>query len=351
MALRSRRAAPLTLGQLAEIVGGELHGDASRRVSGAAEIEDAGSDDLIFCAETRRSAALATTSAAVALLPPGLQPEIEASALNVIRVADPHVAAARALEALYPLEHAAPGVHASATVGDGVALGEGVSIGPQAVIGEGARIGAGTEIGAGCSVGPAVIIGRRCLLMANVSVYDGTEIGDRVVLHCGVVIGADGFGYAGIGAERVKVPQMGGVLIEDEVEIGANACVDRGTFRNTRIGRGSKIDNLVQIGHNCDIGAHCAVSGLAGLSGSTVLEEGVILGGNVGTAGHQVIGAGSMVAAKSGVHGDLPPGSIVGGYPHLDVRLWRRVVASLPKLPELIRRVRRLERAAQEPQE
>lgn len=309
-----------------------------------AEPEDAGAADLAFLTPSRRSTAGASSEAGVLLLPEGM--EIAGTGVR-IRVADPYLAAAKVLEELYPEVRQTEGVDPSAVVAADAVIGEGASIGPLVTVGSGARVGARTEVGPGCVIGPGAVIGEDCLLHANVTLYDGVSLGDRVRLHSGVVLGADGFGYARDGALQVKVPQVGTVIVEDDVEIGANACVDRGTFRATRIGAHTKIDNLVQIGHNCDIGRNCALSGLTGLAGSTVLEDGVITGGNVGTAGHQRIGKGAMVAAKSGVHGDVAPGALVGGYPQLDMSVWRRVVASLPRLPELVRRVRRLERAVE----
>lgn len=313
-------------------------------MNGLAELDDAGPQDAAFCTGRRHLGRLRCCTAGVVLLPPALEPEFDSGPRNVIRVADPYRAAVRLLEHFYPVEPAGEGVHPSAVVGVDVTLGSAVRVGPQAVIEDGARIGEGTEIGAGCVVGPGVSIGDDCLLHANVTLCDGTTIGDRVILHSGVVLGADGFGYVREGAKHLKVPQVGGVLIEDDVEIGANSCVDRGTLRSTRVGAGSKIDNLVQVGHNCDIGRNCSLCGLVGLAGNTVLEDGVVLGGNVGTAGHLTIGQGATVAAKSGVNSDVAAGSVGGGLPYMEVRTYRRVAGALPRLPELLRRVRRLER-------
>ncbi len=278
-------------------MGGELHGAATHRVRGVAELENATESDAAFCIARRKLAALRCTRAGVVLVPPGLEPELEATGRATIRVDDPYRAVVHLLEHLYPLQRQPAGVHPTAAVAEDAVLGAEVSIGPQAVIGAGARIGARTEIGPGCVVAPQVIVGEDCVLYPNVTLYDRTTLGDRVILHACSVLGADGFGFARDGSAQVRMPQIGGVLIEDDVEIGANSCVDRGTLRRTRVGRGTKIDNLVQIGHNCDIGEHCALSGLVGLAGSTVLEDGVILGGNVGSAGHLVVGTVRSVAA------------------------------------------------------
>lgn len=347
MARRSRSTEGLSLAAVAELVGGELEGDPERIVDGVAEIELASAGDIAFLADRKRLRALSTTNAAAVLLSPELHFGQAPPSENVglIRVGDPYCAVALVLDALYPLQPAINSIHGSAAIDPGAHLAKDVAVGAHVEIGIDAVIGARSEIGHGCTIGRAVQLGEDCVVYPNVTVYEGTRIGDRVVLHAGVVIGADGFGFARDGSDQLKIPQIGGVVIEDDVDIGANSCVDRGTLRDTRVGAGTKIDNLVQIGHNCDIGRQCAISAQTGLSGSTVLEDGVIVGGNVGTAGHQVIGAGSMLAARSGVHGDLPAGSVVGGSPHMEIGLWRRVIASLAKLPEFRRRVRRLEKA------
>ena len=326
-----------------------MDGDPERIVEGVAEIELASERDIVFVTDSKRARALASTCAGAALVPQELEiaQHTRGKGINLIRVEDPYCAVALVLDALYPLQATTSGIHASARIGPGAELATDVAVGAHVEIGAATVIGARSQIGHGCTIAPGVRLGEDCTLYPNVTVYEGTRIGDRVVLHAGVVIGADGFGFARHGSYQRKIPQIGGVILEDDVDIGANSCIDRGTLRDTRVGAGTKIDNLVQIGHNCDIGRHCAISGQAGLSGSTVLEDGVIVGGDVGTSGHQVIGAGSMLAAKSGVHGDLPPGSVVGGSPHMEIGLWRRVVGALTKLPELRRRVRRLEKAAE----
>lgn len=345
MARRSRLEAGITVGELADRLQGEVSGDAALRIHGLTEIDVAGPHDAVYAVDGRRAAEALRSTAGVVLLPRHLQAP---AGRTCIRVVDAAVAAAVTLEILYPLQKSTLGVHPTAALGRDVVLGAEVSIGACAVVEDGAEIGAGTEVGPGCCVGAGVRIGAGCVLYPRVTIYPGCSLGDRVVVHAGAVIGADGFGFARTQQGALKIPQVGGVVIESDVEIGANACVDRGTLRPTRVGAGTKIDNLVQIGHNCQIGRDCALSALSGLSGSTVLEDGVIAGGNVGFAGHQVIGAGSMLAARTGVHGNLPPGSVVGGTPQLEIGHFRRVTAAMPKLPELIRRVRRLERRAEQ---
>jgi UDP-3-O-[3-hydroxymyristoyl] glucosamine N-acyltransferase len=345
LARRSRSDRPLGLAELAALVAGEVHGAADVRLTGVAEIARATAAELVFVADKRRVDALAASEARVALVPAGLAAAAHAQhGLVTVGVADPHAAVARVLEYFHPLVPGGEGVHPTAFVAATAILAADVVVGPGAMIDDGAQLGDRTEIGAGCYVGPGVVVGCDTLLHPNVTLYQGSTLGDRVLLHSGVVIGADGFGFArGAGTQR-KVPQVGGVQLGDDVEIGANSCVDRGTLSDTVVGAGTKIDNLVQIGHNCRIGRNCALSALTGLAGSTVVGDGVIMGGNVGTAGHQTIGDGSMLAAKSGVHGDLPAGSVVAGAPQMDIRVWRRSVSALAKLPDLVRRVRHMER-------
>lgn len=301
-------------------------------------------------ADQARMGQLDGSRAAVALVPVALAAAAHRDyGLPTIGVADPHAAVALVLERFYPLAPAERGVHPAANVAASAVLGPDVAVAAGAVIDADAVVGANTEIGAGCYIGPGVVVGADCILHPNVTIYEGSRVGDGALFHAGVVIGADGFGFARDASGQLKIPQVGGVRIEDNVEIGANSCVDRGTLSETVIGSGTKIDNLVQIGHNCRVGKGCAISGLTGVAGSTVIEDGVIMGGHVGTAGHQVIGAGSMLAAMAGVHGDLPPGSIVAGAPHMDIKIWRRAVPAFTKLPELLRRVRRIERRLEEP--
>jgi len=350
LARRSRSGDVLGLAELVELTSGELHGPDEGQVTSVAELDRAGAGDLVFVVDQKRIAALAGCDASAAIVPADLAAAAHTEyGLPTIGVAEPYLAIAAVLERFHPIVAGGRGVHADAFVAETAMLGEGVVVAAGAVIDEGAQVGDRTEIGASSYVGPEVVIGADCLLHQNVTIYPGTRLGVRVLLHAGVVLGADGFGFARDADEHMKIPQVGGVRLGDDVEIGANSCVDRGTLSDTVIGSGTKIDNLVQIGHNCQIGRNCTICALCGLSGSTVLEDGVVMGGNVGTAGHHVIGAGTMIAAKAGVHGDVSPGSVIAGNPQLDIRVWRRVVGALGKLPELLRRVRRIERRLDEP--
>lgn len=337
---------PVRLADLAELVGGRIEGDDQRRVEALAVLEEAGPRDLSFCGRGIYRRHVASTGAAAVLVsedfePPDGTPEN----LAWIRVADPYLALAALLEELVERRRPEPGIDPTAVLADDVEVGEGVHVGAGVVLATGVRLGPGTAVHPGCVLGEGVVVGRDCLLHASVTLYEGVSLGDRVIVHSGAVLGADGFGYARDGRRHVKIPQVGGVEIADDVEIGANACVDRGTLGPTRIGPRTKIDNMVQIGHNCTIGADCAVSGQVGLGGTTRVGDGVLMGGQAGFAGHLRVGDGARIAGRTGVISDVPSDGRVAGYPHQDVAGWRRAVAAFRRLPELLRRVRRLEKA------
>jgi UDP-3-O-[3-hydroxymyristoyl] glucosamine N-acyltransferase len=263
--------------------------------------------------------------------------------MALIRVDNPYLAMGGTIGLLEARPRPEPGVHDTAVIGEGVELGDEVHVGARAVIGQGTTIGDRSIVSAGCVLAPGVTLGIDCVLFSNVTVYDGVVLGNRVMVHSGTVLGSDGFGYAQLGGRHVKIPQVGAVVIEDDVEIGANSCVDRATLGVTRIGPGTKIDNMVQIGHNCQIGAHTIICGQVGLSGTTKIGSGVMMGGQAGAAGHLTIGDGAMVAGGTGVTSTVAAGVTVAGYPHQEISRWRRVNAALRRLPELVRRVSRLE--------
>src|SRR6266566_5248952 len=308
----------MKLSEIARALGGELRGDGGVEIVEVAPIEDASPGMLTFLADRRLAARLATTRAAAVLLPPDA-PEV---AVPSVRVAHPYLAFVAAVELLHPPPpRRAPCVD------------------PSAVIAASARLGPGAV------VGPHVVIGDGFTAHAGVVVREGTRIGDRVVLHAGAVIGSDGFGYLPLPEGIHKIPQIGTVVLEDDVSVGANATVDRAALGATVVGRGTKIDNLVMVAHGCRIGPECLLAAQVGLSGSSTLGARVLLGGQVGLAGHQTVGDRAQVAAKSGVHGDVPAGAVYGGYPATEVRVWRRASAALLRLPEALRRLRRVERA------
>ncbi|HEU4400906.1 MAG TPA: UDP-3-O-(3-hydroxymyristoyl)glucosamine N-acyltransferase [Candidatus Polarisedimenticolia bacterium] len=330
-----------TLGEIAARVGGAVRGDAGRRVRGIRPLDEAGPDDLSFVAHPRYRRR-AASSRAGALLVSGRDTP---SGRDLIVVENPYAALAVAMDLFFPVTRPAPGISQQAWIGEGTTLGEGVSIGPLAVVGCRCVLGEGVALLPGVILGEDVGVGQDSLLHSGVVVYPRSVIGARVVVHSGSVIGSDGFGYAESGGARAKIPQIGNVVIEDDVEIGACVTIDRGTFGSTVIGRGAKIDNLVQVGHNVVIGEDAILVAQSGIAGSTRLGRAVILAGQSGAAGHLTLGDRSVVGAKSAVLQDLPAGSFVVGHPAIDHRLWKVTQAALRRLPDLLHRVARLERA------
>jgi UDP-3-O-[3-hydroxymyristoyl] glucosamine N-acyltransferase len=332
----------MTLGELARALGATLEGGAEDlEVTGVASIEDATPGTLTFVADRRHESRLASTPAAAVLL----AHDGPKAPLPVLRVAHPYLAFVDAMELFHPPQRPAPGIHATAVIAATAVLGPDAMVGPHAVIGDGVVIGRAAVLHAQVTIYRDVRIGDEFTAHAGTVVREGVRIGDRVTVHAGAVIGSDGFGFVPRADGHRKIPQLGTVIVEDDVEIGANATVDRATLGATRIGRGSKIDNLVMIGHGCQLGPGCLLAAQVGLAGGTRLGAGVMLGGQVGASGHLAIGDGAQVAAQSGVHRDIPAGAVYGGYPALEISRWRRASTALPRLPALFRRLRRVERA------
>lgn len=329
------------LAELAELVGGRVVGDPERTVEAVRALDAAGPADLSFVFEGKRLAEARTGRAGALLVAPALAGELSG---DLLVADDPRYALALILARFHPPEPGAGGVHPTAVVAPGCAIDPTATVGPYAVIGEGTVIAAGAQIGA------LVAIGRRCrveedaVIHPHAVLYDGTELGPGTVVHAGVVLGADGFGYATHGGVHHKVPQVGKVVLEAGVEVGANAAIDRATVGETRVGAGTKIDNLVQIGHNVRVGSHCILCGQAGVAGSARLGDYVVLAGQAGVAGHIELGDGAQVAAKSAAFSSLAPGAKVAGIPAIDLRRWRRQAALLARLEELTRRLRVVER-------
>jgi UDP-3-O-[3-hydroxymyristoyl] glucosamine N-acyltransferase len=331
-------ATSLSFGEVAAISGVSLPDevDPARLVTGAAALEAAGPGDIAYMDNPKYTDALAGTSAGLCLVSARFAARVPDATVALVTPA-PYHAFARVLARFFPgalkpasvfgSQGVAPGaiVHATAR------LEANVTVDPGAVIGPGAEIGSGTVIAAHAVIGPQVRIGRDCAIGAG-STLQSTLIGNRVIIHPGARIGQDGFGFAMSPKGHMKVPQIGRVIIQDDVEIGANSCIDRGASRDTVIGEGTKIDNLVQIGHNCVIGRHCVIVSQVGIAGSTTLEDFVVLGGQVGLAGHLTVGMGAQVAAQSGVAGDIPRGARYGGYPAQPALSWARESALLKSL-------------------
>ncbi len=330
----------MKLSEIARAIGCELRGD-DVDIRGVAAIEDAEPGTLTFAADRRHARALATTRAAAVVLATDA-PEV---ALPSLRARNPYLAFVAAVELFHPPRRPEPGLHPTAVVAPSARLGAGASVGPHVVVAEDVVIGRDAVLHAGVVIYPRVRIGDGFTAHAGVVVREDVRIGDRVTLHAGAVIGSDGFGYVPQEGGHRKIPQVGTVVLEDDVEIGANTTVDRAALGATVVGRGTKIDNLVMVGHGSRIGPHCLLAAQVGLAGGTRLGAHVMLGGQAGLAGHLTVGDRARVAARSGVHGDVPAGAAYGGYPATEVHRWRRAAVGFFRLPEVLRRLRRVEQA------
>lgn len=331
---------PITAGELARQVGAQIDGDASIEIHDASPIHTAGPGQITFVANVKYARFIPGTKASAIVL----DESVPAATPAVIRHRNPYLTFARILDLLYAERPAADsGRHPSASISPSARLAEHVAVGPHVTIGEDSSIGDQTQIGASVAIGRQVSIGKDCRIYPNVSIMDGTIIGDRVIIHPGTVIGADGFGFAESETGLKKIQQVGWVEIGDDVEIGANCTIDRGALGPTRIGQGTKIDNLVMIAHNVEIGNHCIIVSQVGISGSTKLGNGVVLAGQVGIVGHIELGDGVRVGAQSGVSKSIPDGQTWFGYPARNIMETKRIEAALTRLPELFKRVRALE--------
>lgn len=332
----------MTLGEIARALDATVEGDPALEIDDLQPLDEAGPRSLSFVSNQRYLAQLATTRAGAVILGPG----VDGPGCAVLRVGNPYLAFAVALGLFDRPLPPATGVAPSAHVAPSAEIGADARIAPGVVVGEGVTIGARAQLHPGVVVYPETTIGDDFVAHANVVVRERVRIGSRVTLGPGVVIGGDGFGFLPMpGGGVFKLPQIGTVEVGDDVEIGANTTVDRATIGTTRLARGVKLDNLVMVAHGCRIGEESLLAGQSGLAGSTIIGRRVQFGGQVGAAGHLEIGDDVRVAAKSGIDNDVAPGKVIGGYPEMDIRLWRRIAAAVQRLPELIRRVRRLERA------
>jgi UDP-3-O-[3-hydroxymyristoyl] glucosamine N-acyltransferase len=324
------------LGELAEQLECRLEGETGLEIRAVRSLEEAGPQDLSFVVQERYLPRLAGSAAGAVILPEGWPP-VDRPAL---RTSNPYLAFARALSLFHPSSAPPPGIHSTAVVAPDAQVAPGASVGPLTVLGADVTVGSGTILEALVDVGAGVRIGQACRIFPHVSLRDGVILGDRVIVHSGAVIGADGFGYARDGHRYVKIPQVGRVVIEDDVEIGANVTIDRATLGETRIGRGTKIDNLVQIGHNVCVGADTVIVAQVGISGSSRVGSRVTLAGQVGVVDHVEIGDDVVVGAQAGVTKDIPPGSAVLGspaIPHGEFKRQLAVTSGLPRMRKLLR--------------
>ena len=333
-----------TLNEIAAILSGEVIGDGDAVIERIRGIDDAGSGDLTFVANRKYARKLATTGAGAILVGPGTT----CPGKNLVVVADPYVALGRLLALFHPEEAEAAGIHPAAWIEAGADVSAEATVYPGVQVCRGARVEGAAVLYPGVFVGRDSVVGEASILYPRVTLYRRSLIGRRVILHAGVVVGSDGFGFANPGRENSKIPQAGYVQIDDDVEIGANTTMDRGTLGRTWIRRGAKIDNLVQIAHNVVIGEYAIIVAQVGISGSTRLGTGVVIGGQAGIVGHIEIGEHVMVAARSGVHKDIPPNQIVAGTPHMPHREWLKMEACLPKLAEMRATIAALQRRVAE---
>lgn len=331
-----------TVRELARRLSGEVEGDGERRVEGVAPARGAGPGDLTYVSAPRYRKEIAGARPGAVLVPPDL--DLAGVDAPVIRVADPERAFARAVRILVPREGGEEGFHPTARVSDEAEVGAGVAVGAFGVVEPGARVGRDTRIGPHALVGSGARVGRECRLGHGSTVHGCARLGDRVVLGPGARVGAEGYGYVEDEEGRPEhMPHVGGCLIGDDVDIGANSTVDRGSVEDTVIGAHTKIDNLVHVGHNVRVGRGCMIVAQVGLAGSARVGDGVQIGGQAGISGHLEIGSGARIAAQAGVIGDVPAGEEYSGYPARPHRKSLRASAARLRLPELIERVRDLE--------
>ena len=334
-----------TVSELAEICGATLEGDGQARIVGPASLAEAGPEQASFLGNPRYAAELETTQAGAVIVPASLK--FERDGLALLRSENPNRAFSRLIETFQPQRFRAPlGVHPDAIVDPTAEVGPRASLGPRSVVGPAARIGAGVVLHPGAVVGPGAAVGAGSVLHPGVVLYAGVSVGERCILHAGCVIGSDGFGFDPTPEGWEKVPQCGTVVIEDEVEIGANCTIDRGRFGPTRIGRGAKLDNLVHVAHNVEVGEATLLVAQVGIAGSARVGRRAILAGQVGVGGHTVIGDGARVGGQSGVTSDIAGGKDYFGTPILEKVESLRLFTLYKKLPEFVRRLKALERGA-----
>lgn len=339
----------ITLREVAEAVKGKLIGCPEQKISGLASLQDAIDGDLSFVVSSKYYKLVDDSKASALLLEEGL-PLLESGKPCII-CKNAYLAFADMINLFYPQEKIQPSIHPTAVISKESRIGKNCFIGPYAVIEAGAEIGPGCILEAQVYIGSGVTIGERTRIYPRVTILKNVKIGSQVILHSGTVIGSDGFGYTRFQETHLKIPHVGGVVIEDNVEIGANSTVDRGTVGNTVIGAGSKLDNLIQIAHNVKVGRNCLIVAQSGIAGSATLENNVTMAAQSGVVGHLTVGANSVLAARTVVTHCLPPGSFVSGFPARPHQEETKIKAALKRLPELLKRIARLEKIFSEKKE
>lgn len=334
-----------TLAELAKLVQGEVQGDPTIQVTQVAPIDQATEGDITFVANPKYLPRLKDCRASAVIVAPG----VASAGSNVIITPNPYLAFAKILAYLQDGVKAVAGVKPGAQVADSAHIDATATVYPGCVVGARAQVGAGTILHPGVCLYDDVVVGTDCCLHAQTVVREGCRLGDRVILQPGAVIGSDGFGFAPDGTAYFKIPQVGIVVLEDDVEIGANSCVDRATLGETRVRRGTKVDNLVQIGHNVDIGEDCIIVAHVGISGSTRIGNHCTFGGQAAVAGHVTVGDHVTIGARGGISGDLEaPHQVLSGVPLMPHREWLRSTMTLPKLPEMRKDLQQLKKRVKE---
>lgn len=325
----------MNLQELAELLKGSLQGgDPAVEIDGVNTLAEAGQNQATFLANMKYRSEVSSSRAGVILVGHDFSDD---SGRALIRVDNPYLSFAHLQRHFHPQPQPSGNRHPSAVIDASARIADDVDVGAQAVIGKGVSIGRGSIVSAGCVVEDNAVIGEQCLLHSRAVVCHGCVLGDRVILQAGAVIGSDGFGYAWTGREHLKIPQSGRVVLQDDVEIGANSCIDRGALGDTVIGHGVKLDNLIQIGHNVEVGALSIMASQVGISGSTKIGMGCQIGGQVGMAGHLKVGDRTQIAAKAGVIGDLEGGASYAGFPAVPHRVWLKMSVAMNRLPELLK--------------
>ncbi|BCM93217.1 UDP-3-O-acylglucosamine N-acyltransferase [Abditibacteriota bacterium] len=347
-----------TVGEIARLLNAQLLGDAQTLITGVAGLDTASAGTISFIENEKMIADAFSGSASAIIAPESLRDELETLQSNskrarrrvkpIVLTGNPRLAFAKVLEWMQPATVPEKGIHPTAIIEDDAIIGEGVTIREFCYVGHAARIDDGAILYPHVYVGDGAQIGQDCVIYPNVVCGHHIHLGKRVKIHASSVIGGDGFGYVFDGKKHHKVPQIGTVIIEDDVEIGCNVCVDRATMGATRIGEGTKVDNLVQIAHNVQIGKNCILCGQVGLSGSVVVEDNVIMAGQAGLRDHVKIGKGAILGAKAGIMADVGEGEFVSGAPAIANREYMKMNAALRKLPEMTRQLRRMEKLVTE---